>query len=943
MRHHRCFPAIALARAAAALAAAASMPALAGLVTVGDVFPSPVTPVVTGAMSIGNTGVGAVTVNAGSTLSTDQLYLGGGATGDGTLTVTGAGSRATVTWAGGGNLDLGGAGRGRILVDSGGALVYGDGSAGCQLNCRIFVSNAAGSTGTVAIDGVGSSLSTVGQVVIGNASMFTVAADGFAYGTPGGASTASASVTGGATASSSFLSIGQAGGGLARTTETSTGTMIVDGIGSAWNIVRNAAQAGGWALLRLGAGINAEGTLTVRHGGNVAINGATSSGEFGGINIASLAAGSTATGARGTVNVEGPGSSVTVDGGVGFLNAGRGNGAFGKLSITGGGHVGATDPAAERGLTSANFGLGGGSGELAITGAGSMLRLSGRNSATNSDPTAGAAGYGAFLHVGRTIGTAAGTGSALISGGGRLSIDNAALDIVPSNGQTGFMVGRGIGSTGSMTITGAGSLFDVVTGNGGSSYTAVGRDGGTGTMTVSAGGKVSIASGGVSTPNPGALVYLPADLTLLEIGRTVGAATSTTGTVNVMGAGSEIVLSGTRDHLIQVGRGDGGNGTLNITAGGRVATYAVLVGTETGAIGTLNMNNGRLDLGGVAAGGPSPGNGGGLGVGRVGGVGMANIGGGSVVSMSSSTGPSLSIGGTPTGIGGTGIVNVTGGSSILIDGPNAVAGIGRTSSAGVAGIGTLNLIGAGSNLTVTGANASIVLGASTNSVGTAVVGAGASMSATSLIGVAHDGSVGSTGSGGIGTLVVKGNASASQVIVGSGGVLSGIGKVTGSVINYGIIAPGESPGRLTIDGGLDNRGGKIVLEVERLAGGGYAVDELVFTDPTAIMFGDGDIEFAFLDGTDPTAFRSDGLFRIDTFFKRMDASGAIVDLGLPDLFADVDFSASATDFVIAGFAFSTAGGATFTASAVPLPPSLALALLALAALGAQRRRVPVAA
>lgn len=937
MRTPSPFRATLLSQALAAALAAAALPVAAGIVTSGAVNPNPSGGTVIGVLAIGNGADGSVTVNGGSTLTSDQLWLGTRKGVEGILTITGAGSRMAVTFNGGGNLDLGQLGFGRIDMHNGASLVYGNGGPACQLNCRVFVSNGAGSDGTLTLSG-GSSFGTVGGVVVGNASMFTVAADGRAFGAPGGASDGYAGVTGGARASSSFLSIGQPGGGLARTTETSTGNVVVDGLGSVWNLVRNAAQAGAQALLRLGSGIRADGTLTVRNGGVVALDGAAASGEFGGINIAALAAASNATGARGAVEVTGAGSRVTVDGGVGFMNIGRGNGADGRLTISDGGSFGATNPLAERGLISANVGRGGATGTMNITGAGSQLLLSGRQSFTNSDLNSNP-GAGAFMQIGRREAGAAGTGTVNVTAGGRITIDNSAFTDLPSTGQTGMNVGIGAGSSGNLTVSGAASWLDIATGSGAAIYTSVGRDGATGTMTVASGGKVTLVSAGISTPS-GTNLYLPGDVTLLEIGRNAGVTPVTSiGVVTVTGAGSEITLGGSRDHLIQLGRGDGGNGTLNITAGGRVATFALLVGTGAGAVGTLNMDNGRLDTRGVASGGPAPGNGGGLGVGRGGGTGVAHIGNGSVVSLSSTAGAGLSIGGTPNAIGGIGTVMVSGGSSISVDGPNAVVGVGRTASVTVAGIGSLNIVGAGSSVSATGTGAKVLLGAAANTIGTVNVGVGASLSASSLIGLSYDGNV---NTGGISTLVVNGTASAPSIVIGQGGTLAGSGAFNGNVVNRGHIKPGESPGRLTLNGGLDNSAGKIVLEVQSLGGGLYAYDEIVFGDPSQVTMGAGEIEFAFLGDTDPVAFMASGLFELDSFFKEVDGLGNVVDLPVASLglFTSTRFDASAERYVFTSFVFDPYRGARLSVVPMSLPGTLPLVLAGLALLVWPSRRRP---
>ncbi len=925
-----------LAQALTAVLGTLAMPVFAGIVTLGAVNPDPSSGIVAGGLAIGNSATGSVRVDGGSSLRTDQLWLGtGSAAGDGTLTVTGAGSSMNVTWAGGGNLDLGQSARGAISVLNGASFVYGDSSAGCQSNCRVFISNAAGSDGNLRINGNGSSFSTLGGVVVGNASVFRIASgDTLDFGTPGASSTASARVEAGAVMSSSFLAIGQPGGGLGRTgAETSTGNVVVDGIGSVWNLVRNAAQVGGISLLRLGTGVNTSGSLDVRNGGVVKLDGSASPGEFSGINVAAIAAGSTTSNAQGNLTVNGAGSRLEANNGIGFMNVGRGNGTTGSLTVSNGGVVSGSGP--EAGLLYLTVGNGGGTGSASINGNGSLLRLSGRNSATNSDPTAQLGG-GAFLSLGRGGGGAAGNGTMTISNGGRMEIDTTAFALTNVNGQTGMYVGTFNGSTGTMTVTGANSTLLISSGTGMAPYVGIGRDSGTGTLTISNGGRVEVSSLHTSVPNPGASGYLPGDLNNFEVGRSItGAATS--GTVSVSGAGSQLLMTGAADAFIQVGRGASGTGTLNILSGGQTRSSVVFIGTESGT-GLLNMNGGQMVLDGTVNGGPGAGGGAGLGVGRGGGTGVANISGGSTISISSTSGSTASIGGSGTAPGGNGTVNLSGGSTLTVNSANALIGIGRLASASQAGVGTLTLTGAGTSAAAVGAGAQVLLASGSNTVGTAIVGTGASLSATSLIGVAHNGTA---STGGIGTLVVNGTANAANLIIGTTGLLAGSGVINANVTNLGTINPGNSPGRLTINGAFDSSAGRIELEVQSLGGGQFAYDEIVFGDPSQVTMGQATIDFVFLGDTNPTDFLNAGLFDLTTFFKQVDANGAVVDLGsnYRSLFTSALFSASAAQFTVSGFAFDPlTGRTTFSSSAIPVPPSMALVLLGLMAMAGVRFR-----
>ncbi|MCA0241782.1 MAG: hypothetical protein LCI02_13060 [Proteobacteria bacterium] len=921
---------------AAALALGGILPATAAIVTLGDVNPNPGSGVV-GILGVGNNAAGSVTVNGGSSLLMERLVLGGGPAGNGTMTVTGAGSKGTVTFGNNANnVDVGGAGAGSLQVLNGASFVYGDSSTACQLNCRIFVSNGAGSSGNVLVQGAGSSLSAVGGVFVGHASVFTMATAGYDYGQPGGASSGSVTVKDGATVSSSFLAVSQPGGGSAPTgAESTTGTVILDGVGSLWTLVRNAAQTGSQALLGAGSGRNTSGSVEVRNGAVMKLDGSSAPSLYSGINLAAVTAGSTTSNAHASLTVTGAGSRVEVDGGVGFLNVGRGNGASAALTVSDGGVI--TSSGTERGLTYLTIGNGGGTGSATISGTGSLVRLNGRNSATNTEPSA-VLNAGAFLAVGTAAGGSGGHGTMTINNGGRLEVDTSALALTNANGQTGMYVGAFGGSTGQLTVSGPGSTLLISAGTGMTPYVGIGRDSGSGSLLISNGGVVEVSSLHTSVPNIGSNVYLPGDLNNFEIGRSVSAG-ATSGSVTVTGAGSKLLLSGNADGFIQVGRGANANGSLTIASGGQTRSNVVFIGTEAGN-GVLNMDAGHMVIDGMLKGGPSAGSGGSLVVGRGGGTGVANIANGSTISISSSApNPSLSIGGSGTAPGGTGTVNVSGGSTLTVDGPDATIVLGRAAANTGPAIGTLTLSGAGTSVSATGSNARVLMGRTANGTGTVTVGADAALSATALIGVAHDGTA---STGGVGTLVVNGTATAAALKIGSNGLVGGNGVINADVTNQGVINPGNSPGKLMINGAFDNSDGKIVLEVQSLGNGQFAMDELVFSDWSKVFMGDGEIEFVFLGATDPTAFQDAGLFGLGSFFKQVDGNGneAPLDDSLLALFTDTNFSASAAQFAITALSFNPLTGAfnATVGTAVPLPAPLLLMLLAFSLLALQRRR-----
>jgi hypothetical protein len=299
----------------------------------------------------------------------------------------------------------------------------------------------------------------------------------------------------------------------------------------------------------------------------------------------------------------------------------------------------------------------------------------------------------------------------------------------------------------------------------------------------------------------------------------------------------------------------------------------------------------------------------------------------------------LGLGGGSTGVGGIGTLNVrNSGVTVLNPYGEGVSSIvvGRAGDSTAAGIGTLNMIDSGNGHTVVGVTGSMLIGAGAYTIGTVNVGAGARLE-TLTIGVAHDGTA---NTGGIGTLNVNGIANAVGVVIGSAGVLTGSGVINGNVTNYGTINPGNSPGRLTINGGLDSSGGKIVLEVESLGNNQFAYDEIVLGDLANVSFGGAQIEFSFLGATDPLAFQRAGLFDLGSFFLVGDGQGGTSQLSTAQrgLFDNATFSAVSPNYTFDNFQFNPYTGVT----AVPEPASLQLALLGLALMAGlqrlQRRR-----
>ncbi len=73
-----------------------------------------------------------------------------------------------------------------------------------------------------------------------------------------------------------------------------------------------------------------------------------------------------------------------------------------------------------------------------------------------------------------------------------------------------------------------------------------------------------------------------------------------------------------------------------------------------------------------------------------------------------------------------------------------------------------------------------------------------------------------------GTTRIDGTLKAQAVTNNAGGTLEGTGNIVGDLFNYGTVKPGDSPGKLTIDGNfLQGAGGTLTIEIAGLGAGQY--------------------------------------------------------------------------------------------------------------------------
>ncbi|PZU89208.1 MAG: autotransporter outer membrane beta-barrel domain-containing protein [Shinella sp.] len=247
--------------------------AAVGAITVDDAVLN-----VTDRIGVGYDGTGTLTVRDGGTVHSDGAILGWNATGQGTASVTGTGSR----WDNTGTLYVGNLGDGFLTIADGGVVTSTDG----------YVGTENGSDSEATVTGAGSSWEMSGALLVGHnagsAGTVTISAGGSISGLQGilgdlAGAVGTMTVTGAGSTWSSLvdssvlysgdLNVGRFGTGYLTVSDggsvvgnrfhigneaNSSGTVVVSGVGSNLTIGD-----------RLSVGIEGDGVLTVLNGATV--------------------------------------------------------------------------------------------------------------------------------------------------------------------------------------------------------------------------------------------------------------------------------------------------------------------------------------------------------------------------------------------------------------------------------------------------------------------------------------------------------------------------------------------------------------------------------------------------------------------------------------------------------------------------------------------------
>jgi outer membrane autotransporter protein len=564
-----------------------------------------------------------------------------------------------------------------------------------------------------------------------------------------------------------------------------------------------AAEVNNGGTAQIGGGAAAASSLTLGSGvltGNVSVNGGSALmvgntiDISGATSVFSINAGSVVTSSFGTMS---QGGTATINGGSTWsmsqtLLIGNGNGTA-TFNENGGSAVSAADVSLGISLNSTATGTIDGGSSLAMTG---ELHVGTDGTATLNiqggsgviDPI-GVIGYDNTAH-----GTVNVSGAASWNNSGSLTVGKSGTGTltITSGTVTSHLatIGENAGSTGIVNVNGATSVW-----NNPDLGIAVGFSG-NGTLNVTAGGKVTNAG---NAP--------------------VGYQATAVGIVNVSGTGSTWSNGG------NLGIGDFGKGTMNITAGGMVTNVDGSLGSGgvgSGAIGTATVdgtnskwiNSGVLVVGGNDTGMLTISNGGAVSDNSAQIAAVTGSHGTVIVDGTASTWTTttaITVGGVGVVVGGTGLLRIQNGGTVT-DGDEI-----RVNSSGTLEIGasyTLNSSGVAfdggtlrtiANTTFDHATlfntgmivdsdgfTSTITGSLNGPGGLTKIGAGTIILANTNI---YSG----TTTVNAGSLLVDGSIASPNTDVNSGGLLGGVGTIFGNVVNAGIVSPGDSPGTLTIN------------------------------------------------------------------------------------------------------------------------------------------------
>lgn len=493
--------------------------------------------------------------------------------------------------------------------------------------CNNFIGNGAGSDGTLTVTGAGSRADFLRAFVVGGLAVFRPPIENFTFGTPGGTTQGRVNVLDGGQIRTESTSWGVAPGGSSPTgRERSFADIAISGTGSTWTVqggsledraafLSTATHANAWATVNIdnGGKLRFEGAPTFYNGLNMSnggrtdftVSGAGSAIEFATAGSVMQVGRSNGTanlqvlngatvdglwylsvgrdGSQGQMTVDGAGSKLSLarTGPAGSPDAGAGGGAdigrngTGTLTVSNGGRIEIVNEGTMQRGAFLNLGReASSSGTLNIRGAGSVVSLS----ATSAVPDGGPLEVtNPIVNVGRE-----GGGRLEISGGGKLLLQGGAVSTVADPRSTVVNIGGNSdtvgGARGLALITGAGSELRL---SGSDAFIGVGRGAGSS-------GQLTIANQGLVAAS------------IVNVGRgngAVGVLTMDNGRLQLSGQQTGNHLSGAG---LGIGTGDG-TGVANIGNGSRIDIVnmgSAGAGVTIGGSRVFAMGDGSMILSG---------------------------------------------------------------------------------------------------------------------------------------------------------------------------------------------------------------------------------------------------------------------------------------------------------------------------------------------------------
>jgi len=660
-----------------------------------------------GSLTVGGSGSGLLAVSNGSSLTTTTADIGGSASSSSTGVVT---VDTFSSWSNGGSLTIGDQGTGTVAVSNGSYVSNGG---------DLILGNAAGSSGTLTLNGTGwfnSGTVKVGvsgqgnlSILGGGALLVSVGGDigvnGLGATTQGPPVPNTVTVQAGSWSDFGSLQVGDGGAGQLTISQGgqvnsgaadvgiqngSIGTVTVTGQGSQWSL-------GGNALTIADAG---SGTMSVQNGGVV----------LSGTSIIGSQAGAT-----GNVTVSGTGSTWQAQ----TLTVAKSGTA--TLTVS---QVGSVQVSSD-----ANVGQ---NGTLTVTDQGTQFTVGGNLSIGNAGTSGGATiQKQATLNVMGDL-SVSGTmtvtdNNTTVTVGGSSTIDSSGTSKGQFTLQDGalfqgdsFTVGGAANSTGTATVSGSGSSLQV------NSLTVGG--GGTGTLNVNGDGTVN------------------------SLGSSVGAQSGGNGTVAIGGDDG----AGTWNLNGNLTVGGGGAGQVTISDGGTINLNGnnITLGSQAGSGGTLTLDGDNGTLSNVNA------------------VKVGDSGGGSLIMVNgaNATFSTLTVGASD---GGNGDVLVSDAGTQL----TTVGGLSTSGNVTIGGKGTGTIEITNGAAVLTNGNASV--GSSIGGVGTVTmtIGGGWQVDGSLTVGGAGQGNVLVNGNS---ALSVKGNITVGSSSPSGTGVLTVDGSTAGT-------------------------------------------------------------------------------------------------------------------------------------------------------------------